>query len=285
MAYDTRPIILDGARLARERASALAARAAAVAASRGYAPRLALVAFADERGATPFAERKARAAADVGVEIVTSALPAGVTTGEVEREVRALLGRGPWDGVFVEFPFPPGVDGDAVTALIPEAADLDIMTPARVRRFLDGYDPLPPLTIAAGLELLDAYTVPVEGLRGVVIAESSPFAHCFREALARRGAAMAPLLEPEAPDLEHHLRDAELVVVSAGRPGLVGSGSLAPGAVVIDVGYFNDGGRGDVDTTEGIAHLAAIAAVPGGVGPMTISALLERLIAFAERSG
>lgn len=276
------PILLDGARLARERAPALAARAAAVGARRGCAPRLALVAFADELGAAPFATRKVRAGAAAGVEVAPLIMPAGVTTGEAAGEVAAFLEEGPWDGVFVEFPFPAGVDGDALTALIPEAADLDIMTPARVDRFLAGIDPLPPLTIVAGLELLDAYAVEITGLRGVVVAEDSPFAHCFREALARRGALMAPLLAPTAPDLARRTREAELVVVSAGSPGLVGSGELAPGAVVIDVGYFNPGGRGDVDLAAGTDHLRAIAPVPGGIGPMTISVLIERLIAFAE---
>jgi methylenetetrahydrofolate dehydrogenase (NADP+)/methenyltetrahydrofolate cyclohydrolase len=232
----------------------------------------------------PFAARKVRAGAAAGVEIMPLVLPAGVTTIAAERAFAELLEEGPRDGVFVEFPFPAGVDGDSIVALIPEAEDLDIMTTSRVRRYLAGLDTLPPLTISAGLELLDAYGVETKGLQGIVVAESGPFAQSFREALARRGAAMAPLVPPDDPDLVLRAREAELVVVSAGRPGLIRSEALAPGAVVIDVGYFNAGGRGDVDTTGGCAHLAAIATVPGGIGPMTISVLIERLIEFAERN-
>ena len=79
-------------------------------------------------------------------------------------------------------------------------------------------------------------------------------------------------------------RDAQLVVVTAARPGLVRAVDHAEGAVVIDVGYYNAGGRGDVDVTGGTAHLRALAPVPGGIGPATIAMLVERVIEFAEGS-
>src|SRR5690606_10559694 len=100
----------------------------------------------------------------------------------------------------------------------------------------------------------------------------------FRAALARRGARMGPLVPPTAADLAERARAARLVVVAAARPGLVDSATLAPGTVAIDSGYYNPGGRGDIDTAGGTAHLAALAPVPGGLGPMTVSMLLERTI-------
>lgn len=276
------PVILDGVRLARQRQLMLADRVRRIAERRGDPPRLALVAFADDDGGAPFAARKARAANAIGVELVPLILPHDTTTAAAQHAVRTLLAMGSWDGVFVEFPYPPAVEGDAVERLIPEEADLDIMTPARMQRYLDGLDPHPPLTIAATLELLDAYDVAIAGRRGIVIAETSPFALSFGEALARRGAEMRPPVSPDAHDLDDHLRDAQLVVVSAARPGLIPTTKLAGGAVAIDVGYFNPGGSGDLDTTHGIEHLAAIAPVPGSIGPMTISMLLQRLIETAE---
>jgi methylenetetrahydrofolate dehydrogenase (NADP+)/methenyltetrahydrofolate cyclohydrolase len=277
------PILLDGARLARARNDDLARRAAAVRARRGIPPRLALIAFADQHGQAPFAARKLRAGADAGVDIAPLVLPAGITTIAAADAMAKHLEAGGFDGVFVEFPFPDGVDGEALTVLIPEEADVDVMTAARIERYLAGGDDLPPVTISAALGLLDGYGVEVDGVRGVVVADPGPFALTFRAALARRGVALPPVVDPAAPDLESWLDDAELVVVAAGRPGLVSTGHLAPGAVAIDVGYFNPGGRGDIDTAAGTTHLAAIATVPGGIGPMTISALIERLIVFAER--
>lgn len=277
------PLLLDGAALARARTPGLARRAAAVRARRGTPPNLALIAFAGARGGAPYAARKVRAAEAVGVAVAPLVLPVGVTTEVALRESAALLEADEFDGVFLEFPFPDGIDGDALTALIPERADIDVMTPARIERYLAGADPLPPLTVAAGLELLDAYDVEISGARGVVVAEPSPFALSFREAFVRRGAALPPVVAPDAPELEREVGAAGLVVIAAGQPGLIPARLLAPGAVAIDVGYFNPGGRGDIDTATGIEHLAVIAPVPGGIGPMTISVLLERLIEFAER--
>jgi methylenetetrahydrofolate dehydrogenase (NADP+)/methenyltetrahydrofolate cyclohydrolase len=277
------PLILDGVALARARSAELAIRAGLVAARRGFPPRLALIAFADEGGGAPHAARKERAAAAVGVEVKSLVLPFGVTTAAAAGAIVALLEEEPCDGVFIEFPFPAGVDEAALVGLIREEADLDIMTESRIDRYLTGLDSDPPLTIAAGLELLAAYGVDIRGLDGVVVGELLPFTEIFREELGRRGAAMRPIVPPDTADLDFALSGAELIIVTAARPGLVRSGSLERGAVVIDAGYFNPTGHGDIDLAGGIEHLAALSPVPGGIGPMTISVLFERLIEFVER--
>lgn len=275
-------MILDGTALARARAPALAERAERVAGVLGRRPRLILVAFADASGAAPFVGRKLRACAAAGVDVRPLILPPGTTTPMAEAALGALLAAQPVDAVFLEFPFPSGVEGAALTALVPEWADVDIMTPGRVVRYFADPTAPPPLTVSAGLELLDGYRVDIRGRTGVVVGEDDAFTQMFREALARRGARMQPLLSPQAPDLQRLVQGAEVVVAAASMPGLLRATGLAPGAVVIDVGYFNPGGRGDVHTADGIAHLAAIAPVPGGIGPMTVSVLVERVIAFAD---
>ena len=281
------PIILDGRRLSRERAPGLAARAARIARERGWPPRLALVAFAQEDGRAPFAERKLEACEEAGVQVAARVLSGRATTDEVRRAIAELLevagpGGGALDGVFLEFPFPPGVDERAVMASVPESLDIDVMTEGRIHRYLEeGLGP-PPLTVAAGLELLDRYRVDVAGLDGLVVGEDSSFTRMFAAALARRGARMRPITSADAPDLDQRIDEAQLVVAVAGRPGRIRAGSLAPGAVAIDVGYFNPGGRGDIDLSGGITHLTALAPVPGGIGPMTVSMLIERIIEFAE---
>jgi methylenetetrahydrofolate dehydrogenase (NADP+)/methenyltetrahydrofolate cyclohydrolase len=200
------------------------------------------------------------------------------------RALVELLEAGSYDGVFIEFPFPAGISAAELTALIPASRDIDIMTEGRTRRYLAGLDPHPPLTISAALELLAAYGVEIAGLPGVVVAEPTPFALIFREAFARRGAEMREIISPDAPDLEALTRGAKVVVATAARPGLLRTGWLERGAVVIDAGYFNPHGHGDIDTSDGIGHLSAFAPVPGGVGPMTVSTMIERLLDWAERS-
>ena len=280
-----RPILLDGRRLARERAPGLADRARRVASRRGVPPRLALVAFERPDGQTPFLTRKLRACREAGVEARVRVLPAGAGTDEARSAVEELLGEGPLDGLFLEFPFPPGVDEDAVLDLVPPELDLDVMTRERIQRYLmDGEGP-PPLTVEAVLLLLDRYGVEIDGLDGVVVAEPSPFTRMLHTALARRGARMQPLLSPDAPDLEQRIAHAELVVAAAMAPGIIRAERLAEGAIAIDVGYFNPGGRGDIDTSGGATHLAALAPVPGALGPMTVSVMVERVTREAEDKG
>jgi methylenetetrahydrofolate dehydrogenase (NADP+)/methenyltetrahydrofolate cyclohydrolase len=277
-------LILDGAALARQRAPVIAGRAAAVRDRRGYAPAVAIVAFSDERGRVPHVERKLLACDSAGVDAVLVTIPHGTSTRDAVGRMRDALATGRFDALFLQFPFPGAIDGDALAAAIPVALDVDIMTPVRIAHFMNGLDHLPPVTVAAGLLLLDAYNVSIRDLRGIVIADESPFALMFRAALAVRGADMGPLVPPAARDLLERVHAAELVVVAAGTPGLVKSTLLSTGAVAIDVGYFNPHGRGDIDLAPGIDHLAALSPVPGGIGPMTVSTLVERVVMFAEQS-
>lgn len=274
-------LILDGRRVANERAPLLRSAAESVRVARGRAPSLLLVAFGDGRGGAPHVRGKLRACEAASVAAVPLIVERGAATASVVSLLEAAVSEHRPDGVFVQVPFPPDLDGDVVCGSIPVDADIDLMTDERYHRYMSGADEAPPLTVEAGLLLLDAYGVSVRGLRGVVIAGASPFAEMFREALRRRGAEMEAVLDPDTPDLQERLEAAELVVVSAGRPGIVGSDAIAPGAVALDVGYFNEGGRGDIDVPPGTSHLSALMPVPGGIGPMTVSVLVERVIEAA----
>lgn len=278
----TGPLILDGRALARAREPELGRRAAAVAAARGHPPRLALVAFHLAADLPPFIVRKVRACERVEVEAVPHVLPSGIAT-EKARQAVETLARQAVDGIFLEFPFPAQIDAEELIGAVPVALDVDVMTATLTRRYLDEAWGEPPVTVEAALALLDTFGIDITGLDGVLIADPSPFAEMFNEALARRGARMRPRQPPEQAGSA--VRGAELVVSAAAHPGLIRSNELASGAVVIDAGYFNEGGRGDVDTANGIEHLRALAPVPGAIGPMTISMLLERVIRRAERMG
>lgn len=259
----------------------IAARASSVRQSRGRAPAFVLVAFGDERGHVAHVGRKQRMCAEAGVDLTALVLPPGIDTAAALMRMHQLLETDSFDGVFVQFPFPDTIDGETFAAAVPVELDVDVMTPDRIARYSSDRDALPPVTVSAALLLLDEYDVPVDGRSGIVIADEQPFSRMLSTALARRGADVA-LVDPGDPGLEERIRSAGLVVVCAARPGLVRSGAIQAGAVAIDVGYFNEGGRGDIDVSGGIDHLAAICPVPGGIGPMTISALLERVVLFAE---
>lgn len=274
------PVLLDGASVASSRVPELARRAAAVTARRGFPPRLALVAFADVSSAPRFTGRKVDACRQAGIDAVPRILPTDTSTGDAAQVVGRVATKAGCDGIFLEFPFPQHVDADALIETVPAEFDVDVMTSARIRSYMSEQRGKPPVTVEAALVLLDHVGVDVRGLDGVVIAEESPFALMFREALARRGADMRPLL---APQRAHTARDAQLLVSAAAQPALLRSEELATDAVVIDAGYYNAGGRGDIDTAGGVVHLRALAPVPGAIGPMTVSMLMQRVLEAAEQ--
>lgn len=275
-------LILDGRRVAADRLPGLQERARAVQADRGRPPRLLILAFADDEGRVPWVEAKARAAQSAGVEVRSLLLPPGIGTAAAVADFREAVVRHAADGVFVQFPFPAGVDGDALSAVIPRAADVDVMHPEGVRRYLAGEGDSPPVTVTAALTLLDAYGIGVQGRRcRIVVGEPSDFERMLRAAVVRRGGEVR--IEPLAgDDLAHRLADGEVVITSVGRPGAVAASALPQGAIVIDGGYFNPGPRGDVAIGDGVDHLGALAPVPGGIGPLTVSALLEAVVVRAE---
>ncbi|HEX2166383.1 MAG TPA: tetrahydrofolate dehydrogenase/cyclohydrolase catalytic domain-containing protein [Longimicrobiales bacterium] len=277
-------LILDGTALARRRQPLIAARAESVRSRRGRAPSFVIIAFGDEQGHVPHIARKQRMCAEAGLDVTVLIIPPGTDTDAALARMRQVLTEREFDGVFVQVPFPDTMDGDAFVSALPVALDIDIMTAERTARYMNGIDALPPVTVAAALLLLDEYGVSIEGRRGIVVADEHPFSLMLRAALVLRGADMQALVDPADADLYERVGAADLVVVSAAMPGLVQSTTLAPGTVAMDVGYFNPGGRGDIDVTGGIDHLAAICPVPGGIGPMTISALLERVVLFAEQA-
>ena len=276
-----KPTILDGRRLAAQRAPVIAQRAADVLHRRGRSPTLLLVAFPDTSGRVPHVAGKLRACAAAGIEAFPLFAEPNAGTAAVLDAIRAAIDTHDPDGIFVQVPIPDGLDGDAITESIPVSADVDVMTHAAYAAFMRDPDLQPPVTISATLMLLDAYAIDVAGRHGIIVADASPFAEMFREALQRRGAHMLPVVEPTAHDLDEAVAASDIVVVAAGSAGAVPSSRLPTGSVALDVGYFNEGGQGDIDTSPGIAHLAALMPVPGGVGPMTVSALLERVVTFA----
>lgn len=275
-------VVLDGRLLAARRAPHIRRRAGEVRAACGRSPVLLLVAFAEANGRAPHVGAKLDACAAVGVAAHPLLLPPGVSEDEAARRVRAAAEAHAPDAVFLQVPYPAGFDGSKLEAEIPPHADVDVMTPSAVERYMRGDSAMPPVTVTAGVLLLEGYDVDVAGRCGVIVAHDSPFSRMFAEALQRRGARMDAPLHPEEPRLLERLGGAGLVVVAAGSPGLVPVSSLDAGAIVIDAGYYNPGGRGDVDTAPGAGHLAALAPVPGGIGPMTVSALLERVVQLAE---
>lgn len=275
------PLILDGWALAQARRRHLRERVDQMVESRCEAPRLLLLAFEGADGAARGVAGKVTACTEVGVEVQCLVLPYHTDTDGALFAVQRALPLARPDAVFMQLPFPPGVDSDRLADCIPPGADIDVMGPGSFRDFLEGRLFRPPLASVAMIALLEAGEIPLMGQVAAVVGEKTPGNWMLRRALEDCGVRVT-LVSPGSPDLAVELETASVVLTGAARPGVISSRLIAPGSVVLDGGYFNPGGRGDVDVSAGIAHLGAFAPVPGGVGPMMVSALAEAVISRAS---
>jgi methylenetetrahydrofolate dehydrogenase (NADP+)/methenyltetrahydrofolate cyclohydrolase len=179
-------------------------------------------------------------------------------------------------GIILQTPLPPGVATDELVGHIAPEKDIDGANPLSLGRLAVGQPSFAPATARAVIEILDHFDVPVMGRNVVVIGRSAVVGKPLSLLLLERGATVT-VCHSKSGALERFTTAADIVVVAAGRPGLLTGGHVSSEAVVIDVGtnVLPDGSLvGDVDeeSVRGIA--AALTPVPGGVGSVTTSLLL-----------
>jgi methylenetetrahydrofolate dehydrogenase (NADP+) / methenyltetrahydrofolate cyclohydrolase len=276
-------IILDGKATAAAIKAELAGRVAALAA-RGIRPGLGTVLVGDDPGSRAYVNGKHRDCAEVGIASIRRDLPADATQEQVEAVVDELNADPACTGYIVQLPLPAGIDANAVLSRIDPDKDADGLHPLNLGRLVLN-DPGPlPCTPRGIVELLRRYDVPIAGADVTVIGRGITVGRALGLLLTRRTEnATVTLCHTGTKDLAGHTRAADIVVVAAGRPGLLTPDMIRPGAAVLDVGITRTeaGLVGDVapDVREVAGYLAPM---PGGVGPMTRAMLLANVVDAAE---
>ncbi len=273
--------ILDGKSLAASIRSAVKARIAAS----GVQPGLAVILAGDDPASKVYVRGKTRACEEVGVRSQQIDYPASVTQEELIERIRKLNADAAVHGILVQLPLPRHIDALAVQLAVSPAKDADGFHPENLGALLDGAPRFLPCTPAGVLRLIEHAGVSLAGRRATVVGRSSIVGKPLSLLLLQRDATVS-ICHSKTPDLAALTREADVLVVAAGRAKLVGAGMVKPGACVIDVG-INRGadGRlvGDVDF-DAVREVAGwITPVPGGVGPMTIAMLLENCVKAAQR--
>jgi methylenetetrahydrofolate dehydrogenase (NADP+)/methenyltetrahydrofolate cyclohydrolase len=275
--------ILDGKATAAAIKAELAGRVAALAA-RGIRPGLGTVLVGDDPGSRAYVNGKHRDCAEVGIASIRRDLPADATQEQVEAVVDELNADPDCTGYIVQLPLPAGIDANAVLSRIDPDKDADGLHPLNLGRLvLNEPGPL-PCTPRGIVELLRRYDVPIAGADVTVIGRGITVGRALGLLLTRRTEnATVTLCHTGTKDLAGHTRAADIVVVAAGRPGLLTPGMIRPGAAILDVGITRTeaGLVGDVapDVREVAGYLAPM---PGGVGPMTRAMLLANVVDAAE---
>ena len=285
---------LSGRELAAEIRAATAARAAELTAA-GRPPRLAVVTATADEASAWYVRLLVRTAVRAGIACdVTDLVPAEPSRPESQaatavgiREALTALSEDPLvHGILLQTPLPGGTPLAELAGFIDPARDVDGGNPTSLGRLMSGLPAFAPATAAAVLALLDHHQVALSGRRAVVVGRSAVVGKPVAQLLLARDATVT-VCHSRTVDLAAATRSAEVLVVAAGRAGLIGPSHVAAGAVVVDVGTnaTADGGlAGDVDPA--VASVAgALSPVPGGVGPVTTAVLLRHVVEAAAASG
>ncbi len=276
--------ILDGKAAAKAIREDLTGRVAELARA-GRTPGLGTILVGDDPGSLSYVAGKHRDCAQVGIVSIRRDLPASASQQQVEDAVAELNADPACTGYIVQLPLPAGLDAQRVLGLIGPDKDADGLQPVNLGKLVLGEPGPLPCTPKGIVELLRRYDVPIAGADVTIVGRGITVGRALGLLLTRRSEnATVTLCHTGTRDLAAHTQTADIVVVAAGRPGLLTADMVKPGAAVLDVGITRtDAGLvGDVDP--GVAEVAGyLAPMPGGVGPMTRAMLLANVVEAAER--
>jgi len=244
---------------------------------------LATVLVGDDPASDLYIGLKQRAAREAGIHPEDYRLPAETSQADVVALVARLNANPSIDGILVQSPLPSQIDEHAVMRSIDPSKDVDGLHPLNAGQLYLGRPTLVPATPRGIMALLDEYDVPLEGAKAVVVGRSELVGKPAAQLLLAENATVT-MCHSRTADLAAETLAADVLVVAAGRAGLVTADMVKTGSAVVDVGISRGeaGLVGDVDP--GAAERAAlITPVPGGVGPMTIAMLLANTVRAAKQ--
>jgi methylenetetrahydrofolate dehydrogenase (NADP+)/methenyltetrahydrofolate cyclohydrolase len=279
--------IIDGKRIAKELLDRIGRRVAERKAQGLPEPGLAVVLVGDDPASAVYVRNKRAACKQVGFRSFGYDLPASTTQEELFALIDQLNADPAVHGILVQSPLPEHIDEDALVDRIDPAKDVDGFQAINIGRLVLRRFGLRPCTPRGVMTLLGHTDRPVCGQHAVVVGVSNHVGRPLLLELLIAGCTTTAC-HKFTRDLESHVRQADIVIVAAGKPGLVKGEWIKPGAVVIDVGINRlEDGRlvGDVEFGPAAERASWITPVPGGVGPMTVATLLENTLEAAESHG
>lgn len=286
--------IIDGKAIAAEIRQEIAKGVEELVAAGGPRPGLAAVLVGDNPASQTYVRMKRKACEELGIESFGYELPADASQAEVEKLVKDLNADPKVHGILVQLPLPAGLDEEAVLRAVSIEKDVDGFHPVNMGRLAQkGREPLfVPCTPAGCIILLKKAGAQLEGAKAVVCGRSNIVGMPAALLLVKENATVT-ICHSRTRDLPGVCREADVLIAAIGRPKMIKGDWIKPGAYVIDVGTnrvddptAKRGYRlvGDVDFDEAVEVAGAITPSPGGVGPMTITGLLQNTLRSAQRA-
>ena len=278
-------MILDGKAIAASMNEALRKDAASLRES-GVVPCLAIVRVGERPDDLAYERGAMKRCETIGVDVRNFVLAENAPENELLSAIEQINNDSSIHGCLLLQPLPKHMDERAIRQALSPAKDVDGITATSLFSVVAGGGPgFPPCTPKACMEVLDYYNIDVAGKRAVVIGRSLIVGKPAAMMLLQRNATVT-ICHTKTQNMPALCREADILIVAAGRAGIIGRDYLAPSQVVIDVGInVNDQGKlcGDVNFDEAQGLVGALTPVPGGVGAITTSVLVGHVLQAARR--
>lgn len=252
--------------------------------SEGIVPHLTVILVGDNPASKSYVSGKKKACEETGISSQIIELPATTSEEELLQTIEKLNGDQSVHGILVQLPLPEQIDEDRVIEAISPMKDVDGFHPINIGRMMTGKDTFLPCTPYGIVTMLKSKNIPIEGKHVVVIGRSNIVGKPVGQLLLNENATVT-YCHSRTPNVKEFTTKADILVVAVGKAHVVGAEHIKEGAVVIDVGVNrieNGSLTGDVDFEAAKEKASYITPVPQGVGPMTITMLLENTIKAAK---
>ena len=284
----TQPVVLDGRAAAKAVRAELAQRVIELE-SHGVKPGLRILLVGSDPASCVYVASKVKASAKVGIDARAERLPENASFGDVGGLVESWNRDPAVHGYIVQLPLPRQLEAHLVLKLVSPIKDVDGLSPASLGALASGRPGFMPATPSGIIELLLRNGITISGKRVVIVGRGELVGKPLASMLllrGERGDATVTVCHTRTRDMGAVCRTAEILVVAAGRAGLVTGEMVSEGVVVVDAGTNSVGGKlvGDVDFESVAPKASAITPVPGGVGPMTVAMLLANTVRAAEQA-
>lgn len=249
-------------------------------------PVLASVQVGENAGAASYVNSQFKAAENLGIEYRLEKLEQNTGEDTLIEFVRKLNADSSVNGIIIQMPLPPQIDYKRISGFILPEKDVEGMHPANIGKLVFGKARILPCTPAAVMELLNSTGVDLYGKEVVIVGHSEivgkPLALLLLDKFAT--VTVCHIGTSKVAKLEEHVLRAEVLIVAAGKVGLIKGNWIKEDAIVIDVGINRVEGKiiGDVEFEEAAKRASYITPVPGGVGPLTVTMLMRNLVAAAK---
>ena len=272
-------MIISGKELSDELRSEIVERVKVIKNIYDVAPHLAVIIVGDDPASQSYVKGKSKACDEVGITNTTIQLPSDVSQQDLIKIIDELNRNSKIDGILVQLPLPNHIDEASVMNYINPLKDVDGFHPVNVDGLYTGKKCIKPCTPTGIIKLLKKAKVEIEGKNVVVLGRSNIVGLPVAKMLLDENATVT-VCHSRTKNLKEITSQADILIVAIGKPKFVTADMVKDGAVVIDVGVNRVDGKlvGDVDFDNVEYKTSVITPVPGGVGPMTITCLLENTI-------